>query len=288
MNIKKLIKKALKVIFAKRPIHVTANITSAAPSELLKGRCALITGGTSGIGFAIAKAFLDAGASVVITGRSQERLSKACAALCCDGRVYSCVLDNRDIKSFASTFQSILDKIRRREINDIDILVNNAGVLGACMPNADEETYDAVLGTNLKGVFFLSQLVGKHFRDNNIKGNILNVASASSLRPANSAYTISKWGVRGLTLGLAKSLAPYGITVNGLAPGPTATPMLGKFENSNIKHDRLPLGRYIAPEEIAGMAVVLVSGMARSIMGDIVYMTGGAGILTYDDVPYSF
>ena len=70
MNIKQLIKKALKVIFAKRPIHVTANITSAAPSELLKGRCALITGGTSGIGFAIAKAFLDAGASVVITGRS--------------------------------------------------------------------------------------------------------------------------------------------------------------------------------------------------------------------------
>lgn len=113
MKIKQLIKKALKVIFAKRPIHVMANITSAAPSELLKGRCALITGGTSGIGFAIAKAFLDAGASVVITGRSQERLGKACAALGCDGRVYPCVLDNRDVKSFVSTFQSILGKIRR-------------------------------------------------------------------------------------------------------------------------------------------------------------------------------
>ena len=113
MKIKQLIKKALKVIFAKRPIHVMANITSAAPSELLKGRCALITGGTSGIGFAIAKAFLDAGASVVITGRSQERLGKACAALGCDGRVYSYVLDNGDVKSFASAFESILDKIRR-------------------------------------------------------------------------------------------------------------------------------------------------------------------------------
>ena len=113
MKIKHLIKKALKVIFAKRPIYLTANITSAAPSELLKGRCALITGGTSGIGFAIAKAFLDAGASVVITGRSQERLSKACAALGCDGRVYSFILDNRDVKSFAPALQSILDKIRR-------------------------------------------------------------------------------------------------------------------------------------------------------------------------------
>lgn len=288
MKIKQLIKKALKVIFAKRPIHVTANITSAAPSELLKGRCALITGGTSGIGFAIAKAFLDAGASVVITGRSQERLGKACAALGCDGRVYSCVLDNRDVKSFASTFHFILDKIRKREINDIDILVNNAGVLGACMPNADEETYDAVLDTNLKGVFFLSQLVGKHFRDNNIKGNILNVASSSSLRPAHSAYTLSKWGIRGLTLGLAKCLAPYGITVNGVAPGPTATPMLLKEGQTNIHHDGIPLGRYVMPEEIANMAVFLTSEMGRSILGDIVYMTGGAGVFSLDDMNYTF
>ena len=267
---------------------MTANITSAAPSELLKGRCALITGGTSGIGFAIAKAFLDAGASVVITGRSQERLGKACAALGCDGRVYSCVLDNRNVESFASTFQSILDKIRKREINDIDILVNNAGVLGACMPNADEETYDAVLDTNLKGVFFLSQLVGKHFRDNNIKGNILNVASSSSLRPAHSAYTLSKWGIRGLTLGLAKCLAPYGITVNGVAPGPTATPMLLKEGQTNIHHDGIPLGRYVMPEEIANMAVFLTSEMGRSILGDIVYMTGGAGVFSLDDMNYTF
>lgn len=287
MNIKRLIKKALKVIFAKRPIYVTANITSAAASELLKGRCALITGGTSGIGFAIAKAFLDAGASVVITGRSQERLSKACAALGCDGRVYSCVLDNRDVNSFASTFQSILDKIGGG-VNDIDILVNNAGVLGACMPNADEETYDAVLDTNLKGVFFLSQLVGKYFRDNNIKGNILNVASSSSLRPAHSAYILSKWGIRGLTLGLAKCLSPHGITVNGVAPGPTATPMLLKEGETNIHHDGIPLGRYVMPEEIANMAVFLTSEMGRSILGDIVYMTGGAGVFSLDDMNYTF
>ena len=122
-----------------------------------------------------------------------------------------------------------------------------------------------------------------------IKGNILNVASASSLRPANSAYTLSKWGIRGLTLGLAKALAKDGITVNGIAPGPTATPMLMKDnQNDNMVLERLPLGRYIMPEEVANMAVILVSSMGRAIMGDIIYMTGGAGILTYDDVPYSF
>lgn len=171
----------------------------------------------------------------------------------------------------------------------IDILVNNAGVNFKGMPYTTEEEYDSVLDTNLKGTFFLSQVFGKYMVDNGIKGNILNVASASSLRPANSAYTLSKWGIRGLTLGLAKALAKDGITVNGIAPGPTATPMLMKDnQNDNMVLERLPLGRYIMPEEVANMAVILVSSMGRAIMGDIIYMTGGAGILTYDDVPYSF
>ena len=288
MNIKRFVKKSLKVIFAKRPIYVTANVVEAAPSELLKGRCALITGGTSGIGYAIAKAFLNSGATVIITGRNQARLDNACASLGCDGRVYACMLDNRDVNSFENVFHSMLDRIRSGGVGQIDVLVNNAGVLGASMPNADEETYDAVLDTNLKGVFFLSQLVGKYYRDNHIKGNILNVASSSSLRPAISAYTLSKWGIRGLTLGLAKSLAPYGITVNGVAPGPTATPMLLREGEKNIHHDRIPLGRYVMPEEIANMAVFLTSDMGRSILGDIVYMTGGAGVFSLDDMNYTF
>lgn len=104
---------------------------------------------------------------------------------------------------------------------------------------------------------------------NQIKGNILNIASSSSLRPANSAYTISKWGIRGLTSGLAKSLAPYGITVNGVAPGPTATPMLLKEDIHNISHPNLPAGRYVLPEEIANMALFLVSDMGRMVVGDM-------------------
>lgn len=170
----------------------------------------------------------------------------------------------------------------------IDILVNNAGVLGGSMPNATEKDYDAVLDTNLKGVFFLSQLMGRYMRDYNVKGNILNIASSSSLRPAASAYTLSKWGLRGLTLGLAKSLAHYGITVNGVAPGPTATPMLKGEDDKNLIHTGIPLGRFVMPEEIANMAVFLVSGMGKSIIGDIVYMTGGAGVIEYDDMTYNF
>lgn len=197
-------------------------------------------------------------------------------------------LDNTQVDTFEETFMKILEKVEEKGISYVDILVNNAGVNYKGMPNVIEEEYDIVLDTNLKGVFFLSQMFGKYLVKNKIQGNILNVASASSLRPADSAYTVSKWGVRGLTLGLAKSLAKYGITVNGIAPGPTATPMMIHEKTDDMYLDRLPLGRYIMPEEISNMAVMLVSNMGKSIMGDIVYMTGGAGVLTYDDVPYSF
>ena len=125
-------------------------------------------------------------------------------------------------------------------------------------------------------------------KQQNIAGNILNIASSSSFRPASSAYTISKWGVRGLTLGLAKSFSPYGIVVNGVAPGPTATPMLLKDKKDDLTFERNPLGRFALPEEIANMAVFLVSDMGRTIVGDIVCMTGGAGVITFDDVNYNF
>jgi len=282
------IKNIVKKIFDRRPVNkVSVNIVSLPQNELLAGRCALVTGGTSGIGFSIAKAFINAGACVIITGRNKERIDSAIQKLGTKN-VFGCVLDNTEVVRFEEVFSNILSEVKSKGIEKIDILVNNAGVNFKGMPNATEKEYDKVMDTNLKGAFFLSQLFGKYLVENHIKGNILNIASASSLRPADSAYILSKWGLRGLTLGLAKSLGSSGITVNGIAPGPTATPMMIKDGNTNLALDRIPLGRYIMPEEIANMAVILVSEIGRSVMGDIVYMTGGAGILTYDDMKYSF
>lgn len=288
MTIKSSVKKIFKLIFAKRPVYTTANIVTLAPNELLNGRFALITGGTSGIGYAIAELFLKSGASVCITGRSQKRIDDACKKLksiipASKEHVYGMVLDNCNISSYTSAIDSILQMEGK-----IDILVNNAGVLGGHISNTTEEEYDNVLDTNLKGVFFLSQAIGKYMKEHQIKGNILNIASSSSLRPADSAYILSKWGIRALTLGLAKSLIPYGITVNGVAPGPTATPMLMSDDRHNITHNTIPAGRYALPEEIANMALFLVSDMGKMVVGDIVYMTGGAGILTFDDMKYNF
>ena len=280
------IKHRIKSIFHPQRV-VNVKVVSMASNELLKGRCALITGGTSGIGFSIAEAFIKAGATVIITGRSQERIDTALSKLP-KGKFFGIVLDNTKVDSFESKFSNILEMLKNSNIFQIDILVNNAGVNGKGMPNATEKEYDNILDTNLKGVFFLSQMIGKYFVRNNIKGNILNIASASSLRPADSAYSVAKWGIRGLSLGLAKALGKDGITVNGIAPGPTATPMMINNKELNMNLDRIPLGRYVMPEEIANMAVILVSDMGRSIMGELIFMTGGAANLTYDDVKYSF
>ncbi len=290
------LKKFVQIILNNLPVpsrKFTVQAVTLSPNRLLNGRTAFITGGTSGIGYHIAKAFLNSGANVIITSRKKENLEKACSDLEQNGLFTNCVfgilMDNTDIKSFQKCFDDSLYLITKSgRSNHIDILVNNAGVLGAHFPNATEEQFDLVMDTNLKAAFFLSQLFGNYYKQNKIEGNILNIASSSALRPANSAYTISKWGIRGLTLGLAKSLTPYGITVNAIAPGPTATPMLIKENLNKVENSTNPIGRYALPEEIANMAVVVVSAMGKTIVGDVIYMTGGAGLITYDDIDYSF
>lgn len=278
------IKRGIKYIISGQPIQnvvVTPKIVTIAPNELLQGRTAFVTGGTSGIGKAIVEAFLNAGANVVFTTRSQERGDKIASEFCQefpDRLVVAVEMDNSKPDTFAEVLDNVLSMIGQ---NNISILVNNAGINGGRIGNATEEEFDNIISTNLKGVFFLSELVSKYMKNNGIQGNILNICSSSSLRPAISAYALSKWGLRGFTLGLAKSLISYNIVVNGIAPGPTATPMQGNAEN--LADMNIPNGRMTTPEEIANMAVVFVSNMGRSIVGDILYMCGGSAVLTYDD-----
>lgn len=288
MSLKKYLKRGIHYVLTGEPVkNIQASIVTLGPNELLKSRVALITGGTSGIGFSIAKSFLNSGATVVITGRNDERIKESCIKLKSDlyeDKVFGVVLDNTQVDTFETVFHDIIKLVKGRQI---DILVNNAGVLGGHISTTSIDEYDNVMDTNLRGVFFLCQLFGRYMKENQIKGNILNIASSSSLRPAVSAYTLSKWGIRGLTLGLARALAPYGITVNGIAPGQTATPMLLKDTSKGLANKTI-IGRYALPEEIANMAVFLVSDMGRSIVGDIVYMTGGSALLSYEDMDYGF
>lgn len=289
MGLKGFLKKGIKPIINRLPIHkVIPQIVELKQDGLLQGRTALVTGGTSGIGNEIAKSFIKAGATVVITGRNQARIDKVVDSIKNELKVetiYGLAMDMKVVGEIKEKMNQILQMLPSHQI---DILVNNAGVSGDSFATTTEEEYDNTLDTNLKGVYFLSQFFAHYCIDNNIKGNILYIASSSSLRPVNSAYALSKWGIRGLTEGLARFLAPYGITVNGIAPGQTMTPMMKTASVDNLYHPTNLIGRYILPVEIANMAVVLVSEMGRSIVGDIVYMTGGSGNVTNEDLPYDF
>lgn len=285
MKLWRKIKNVIKVVLERSQpkIIVQPTLVDLAPNELLKGHAVLVTGGTSGIGYAIAKACLLAGANVVITSRDESRAESAVAKIkqeTLHENIYGISLDLIDVHSFEET----ISRVNTLLSSKVDMLVNNAGIASSNVVDSNFD-FDMVLQSNLKGTYFLSITFAEYLRKEGISGHILNIASSSSLRPAITPYGLSKWGIRGLTLGLAKKYIKNNIVINGIAPGPTATPMLNRTID-DISNTRNPIGRLVLPEEVASMAVVLLSGIGNSVVGDIVYMSGGAGLITYDDVDY--
>ena len=256
--------------------------------SIFKDKILLITGGTGGIGYAIAERCLENGGSVIITGRNKEKLHMTIQMLnqkkiSEEQFVVPMLLDLKKVKTIRPAINEVIDTYL---IKKIDILINNAGIsLGQVIGKTTEEDYDTVLTTNMKGTYFISQEFSNYLIENDIQGNILNISSVSGIRPAITPYMLSKWGVTGLTEGLAKRLIKYGIVVNGIAPGPTATEMLS-LDGKDLYYEKSPATRYVDPVEVANLAVFLVSGMGRMIVGDTVYITGGCGNLTTDDIAY--
>lgn len=271
-KLKRIVKGMILLIKEKNIVSIPQPVNT---NNLLEGKVALITGGSSGIGFAIAESFLNNGAYVILAGRKENILQECCKKL---GR--SCkylVLDVTDIDSIPG---KVRDATALYE-GKLDILVNSAGLVAKSkFIDMFEAEYDAIMDTNVKGTFFMSQAVGKYMIENNIKGHILNISSSSALRPAWTAYEMSKWAVRGFTEGLADTLLPYGIIVNAIGPGPTATPMLGKKTEENLYNEKSIAKRFILPSEIANLAVFMVSDMANMVVGDTFYITGGSGIIS--------
>ena len=186
MSLREYFKRGIKYIISGVPQkNVTANICSITQNELLKNKTTLVTGGTSGIGLEITKAFLRSGASVVFTGRNEEKINKILDTVVTDepsfnGRLHGILMNNTDVSSFEAKISEVLSLIGGK----LDVLINNAGILGGEFGTSSESEFDKVLDTNLKGAFFLSQIVARHMKANSIRGNILNIASSSSLRPA--------------------------------------------------------------------------------------------------------
>lgn len=247
--------------------------------RVLMGKVALVIGGSSGIGLSIAQTYERAGCKVVIAGSSEEKLKKACGL--CGENVRYIVIDVTNVKSLA---EKITVAAKMHEEKRIDILVNSFGVHhSSSFENITEEEYDKIMGINAKGLFFSCQAFCNYMIKNQIKGNILNISSSSALRPAWGPYQMSKWAVNGFTKGLAKKMIAHGIVVNAIAPGQTATPMLGKDDVDDIYCNSAISKRYLLPDEIATWATFLVSDLGKMIIGDTLYVTGGSGVITLDN-----
>ena len=274
-RIKRVIRSIIMLLKEEKQIPIPAPVSVP---ELLNGKVALITGGSGGIGLAMAESFLKSGAKVIIAGTNEEKLRSCCEKLNGGINISYIVIDVKDVESLPEKVKTAAAMFPE---NRIDILVNSAGVVShSDFLDMTEQEYDNIMDINAKGTFFMSQAVAKYMIENRINGHILNVTSSSALRPAWTPYQMSKWAVRGFTLGAADKLLPYGIIVNAIAPGPTATPMLGKNEGDSIYNAVCPAGRYAMPSEIAALATFMVSDMGDMVVGDTFYMTGGSGTIT--------
>ena len=254
------------------PIDIPKN-----QNNLLENKVALIVGGTGGIGAAIAEAFIEAGAKVIISGTKEEKVKNAVEKLgdCARG----IQIDLNKVGGFDNKVSQAISLFPE---NRIDILVNCAGVHGnQTFGSVSETTYDSVMNTNLKGMFFMTQVVSNYMKEKRIKGHILNVSSAAALKPGYTPYEISKSGVRSFTLGAAAELIPFGIIVNAIAPGPVATAMLGRKEGDTLYTDCIPAKRFATPSEIGQLAVIMVSDMCNLVIGDTFYVSGGSGTIKY-------
>lgn len=246
----------------------------------LDGKLALITGGTSGIGLECARAFAARGCSVIVAGRNQGKIDDALKELP-TGKAAGMQINVRDVTSLEARVEEAAQLFPG--FSGIDILVNAAGIMKCPhIDDIDQELWDAIIETNLRAPFFLSRAVAHHMMDRHILGHILNISSSASARNAKSPYEISKWALNGMTLGLAEQLIRDGVVVNAIAPGPTATPMLGLRRDGNLTHLANPSGRYADPREIANLACLLVSNYGDLVVGQTVYATGGAGTVCID------
>jgi NAD(P)-dependent dehydrogenase (short-subunit alcohol dehydrogenase family) len=241
----------------------------------LVDRVAIITGGGSGIGKAIAMAFVREGAKVVIAGRDGKKLEAAAAEI--NGE---CLAVRADV-STASDVQKLVSAAIGK-FNRIDILVNNAAVLLAgTAESLSEEDFDQTFDINVRGLWLMSRAVLPHMRASNRGGSIVNIGSVLSLVGARNrvAYAASKGAVVAMTKAMALDHAGENIRVNCICPGIVETEMVAKFNTDEAARRQReamhPMGRFGQPQDIASAAVFLASDESGWTTGSVLTVDGG-------------
>jgi len=243
----------------------------------LDGAVALVTGSSAGIGLALARGLAQAGARVVLNGRTRAKVEEAAATLRAEGaEVHVAVFDVTEASEAAKAVAEIEDKI-----GPLGVLVNNAGIQRrGALEDYPEETWRELMRANLDSVFYVSQPVARRMIARK-RGSIINIGSVQSeLARINIApYTASKGGVKMLTKGMATDWGRHGLRVNAIAPGYFKTEL-----NKTLVEDekfsgwlaqRTPMGRWGDVEELVGAAVYLASDASSFVNGHILYVDGG-------------
>lgn len=244
----------------------------------LQDKRALITGGGSGLGFSMARAFAEAGAKVIITGRREHVLQEAVEKL---GDQADYMVN--DVTRL-NTLSELVDAIESGH-GPIDILVNNSGInMKKPLSEVTDEEFQHIMQTNLSGAFALTREVSRRMIIRK-KGVILMITSMAALYgiPDVNAYTASKTAILGLVRSLAVDLSPFGVRVNAIAPGFIDTPMLRKAFKADPEREkrvlqRTPMKKLGNPEDVAAAALFLASDAARFITGVNLPVDGGNAI----------
>jgi NAD(P)-dependent dehydrogenase (short-subunit alcohol dehydrogenase family) len=249
-----------------------------APSFRLDGKVAVITGGSKGLGRAMALGFAEAGADVVVTSRHEEACNEVATAIRLLGRnglAVGCHVADWEQCEF------LIDHTVR-EFGHIDILVNNAGIapVPPSLEGITEELFDKTVGVNLKGPLRLMGLAAKHIPDG---GTIINISSIASVRssPHTIVYAAAKAGLNSITQAAAQELGPKGIRVNAIVCGTFHTASFDRsIPTKELEEEmaaRIPLGRIADPDEIVGTALFLASEASAYMTGALLTLGGGAG-----------
>ncbi|WKZ61684.1 MAG: gluconate 5-dehydrogenase [Cyclobacteriaceae bacterium] len=244
----------------------------------LKHKRALITGGTHGLGMAMAKGLASAGATLLINGHTEEKMKSALAEYKAAGFTAHGFLF--DVTNEAEV-KSAVDKIEQ-EVGPIDILINNAGIIMRTpMLEMEAADFRKVIDIDLVGPFIVSKHVGKYMIQRKA-GKIINICSMMSELGRNtvSAYAAAKGGLKMLTKNMATEWARHNIQVNGIGPGYFATAQTAPIRTEGHPFNefiinRTPAGRWGDPEDLAGAAIFLSSAASNFVNGQIIYVDGG-------------